>query len=162
MGYDLSTNEVTTFWKLFSKLRSFYYFWDLLSAKSLYSISPEGMACKRNIKHEESCVFPWRLYNVKHRIDSVNYCRCASYRRLLKCYFTVPVFPKKKWGKKFPIKYKNLIHFVELFNSKTTQRLLHSSYVSEETKKPKLVFTEIWLIWLYTNPNRIPSLWHSS
>ena len=49
----------------FYKLHSFYYIWDFFSAKSLYCVCLEGIACKRNIKHKGRYVFPWCLYNVK-------------------------------------------------------------------------------------------------
>ena len=51
--------------KLFCKLHSFYYIWDLFSAKSLYCVCLEGMARKQNIKHKGHYLFPRRLYNLK-------------------------------------------------------------------------------------------------
>ena len=58
LGFDLNTNEVAIFWKLFYKLLSFYYIWDFFPAKSLYCVCLEGMACKQNIKHKGRYVFP--------------------------------------------------------------------------------------------------------
>ena len=58
-------------------------------------------------------------------------------------FFSIAPEQKNKEKKfNFSIKYKILIYFVELFNSKTTEMLLHCSFFPKQ-KKPKLVFTEI-------------------
>ena len=99
-------------------LEILHFIWDFFSAKSLYCICLEGMACKRNIKHKGRYMFPWRLYNVKLNLLDRDWKFKSPQKNL---NFTGVIVP---WRVGF------LLEEVQLYLTKVTS--LHTSSISSQ------------------------------